>query len=482
MIRVNPAACALFGYPVAEMLGKNLGILMTQDMAAQHDGFMRHHLETGENRIIGIGRELEGKRQDGSTFPLHLSIGRAEIDEQPVFVGIMHNLTRRKHSEMALEQSQRMEAIGRLTGGVAHDFNNLLTVITGNLELLDDKLTADTERELLRDALSAAELGAELTGRLLAFARRGLLTPNLLDANKIVTRVVGLLQHTIGPRVEIKTALAPDVWAVCADQTQLQTALINLAANALDAMPDGGTLVFETQNVTIDDTYIAQEIDIKTGHYLRISVTDTGQGMDPDIVRHVFEPFYTTKPVGKGTGLGLSMVYGFVKQSGGHSTLYSEIGQGTTVGLYFPANIDPAANPEIAPLAKGKHLPQGRGQVVLVVEDDPKVRRLSVARIEALGYKVLAAANAAKALEVMAGSTPIDLVFTDLVMPGDMAGYGLAQHVRATYPQTRILLTSGYAEDVVQANALVDSGFELLRKPYRQADLAALLARIFATQ
>lgn len=473
MTRTNAAARDLFGYDAEELVGASLDLLIPDAQAMRHKDAIERYLKTGKARIIGIGRDVEGLRKDGSLFPLHLSVGHAEVDGAQLFVGVMHDLTRRKAAERALEQSQRMEALGELTGGVAHDFNNLLTVITGNLELLERSLRTDAQRDLIHDALGAAELGAALTSKLLALAPRCVLSPCLLDPVTTVTAAVALLERTLGPQIRVKTGHEGAVWPIRADPTQLQTALINLAVNAQDAMPDGGTLDVSIGNAVIDDAYLAQEINVSQGRYVRISVTDSGSGMTEDIRRRVFEPFFTTKSPGRGTGLGLSMVYGFVRQSGGHATIYSEPGLGTTVSLYFPATTDAPL-----PVATGSETDPataavaGNGQTILVVEDDDAVRRLSTARIEALGYRTLSARNADEALAVLDEHRGVHAMFADIVMPGMMNGFSLAQRVRSERPDIAILLTSGFAADV---DTLTTDEFPLLQKPYRQADLATRL-------
>lgn len=472
MIRTNAATRELFGYEADDLVGASLDLLVPDAGSMRHSDAIKHYLETGEARIIGIGRDVEGVRKDGSIFPLHLSVGHAEVDGEHIFVGVMHDLTRRKASERALEQSQRMEALGELTGGVAHDFNNLLTVITGNLELLERTLETAGQRDLIHDALEAAKLGAAVTTKLLTLARRSVLSPCLLDPVSTVEAAVSLLQRTLGPQIRVQTGHDGAVWPIRADPTQLQTALINLAVNAQDAMPDGGTLNVSIGNVVIDDNYLAQEIDVRQGKYVRISMTDSGTGMTEDIRRRAFEPFFTTKSLGKGTGLGLSMVYGFARQSGGHATLYSEPGLGTTASLYFPAT--PAAPASIPTESRpDTAMPEEtNGQTILVVEDDDAVRRLSVTRIEALGYRTLSASNAEEALAVLDEHPDVHAMFADIVMPGMMNGFSLAQRVRIERPDIAILLTSGFAANIGSGDA---AEFTLLQKPYRQADLATRL-------
>ncbi|MCK0103053.1 PAS domain S-box protein [Pseudohalocynthiibacter sp. F2068] len=469
IIRSNPAASKMFGYEPDEILGLNVRSLMPDKMAAKHGDFLQRYLETRETSIIGVGRDLEGQKKDGSIFPVHLSIGSAEVGRQVFFVGVLHDLTERKNAETALNRSQRLEAIGQLTGGVAHDFNNLLTVVIGNLELLEPTLRTKEQSELLNDALESAEHGADLIHRLLAFARRSPLAPVPVDISVFVDRVGKILARTIGARYDLNIVPSPNIWHVHADPAQLQTAILNLAFNAQDAMPDGGKLVIETSNIVIDDAFMAKEIEIEMGRYVRLSVTDTGHGMSQAELGQAFEPFFTTKPARKGTGLGLSMVYGFVKQSGGHVALYSEPGQGTTVNLYLPASDGDAV--KVDDLTKVSVA--GNGQTILAVEDNPAIQQISLLRLEALNYNVIGAADAAEALEFLADRSDIDLMFTDLVMPGDMTGYDLAKTVHEKRPRIKILLTSGYAEDLLNGGTLSKSGFRLLRKPYRQADIAA---------
>ncbi len=473
MIRVNPAACAMFGYAPEEMTGELIDILIPDAASLNHGEKLARYLATGEARIIGIGRDLEAMRKDGSIFPMHLSVGHGDIDGAPAFVGILHDLTARQASQLASETALRMEALGQLTGGVAHDFNNLLTIIIGNLELLEPKLTDEQQTTLLHEALSAAELGTKLIDKLLAHGRRGQLRPSRLDVNEAIGDTLALLSRTLSPRIKLRTVLAREIWPIDADRAQFRNALINLAVNAQDAMPDGGDIVVRTSNVRID-SYIAEETGVVPGHYVRISVTDNGQGMTPEVRRRALEPFFTTKTPGKGTGLGLATVYGFVRQSGGQVTLYSEVGLGTTISLYFPAatsdiTVPPAEDSPAAPDVAAT------GQTVLVVEDDAAIRRLSLERIEALGYRAIAAADAEEALAIIEKTPEIDALFTDIVMPGPMSGLDLARRVRADRPEIAILLTSGFSGDLISPNNGFSSNFQLLSKPYRQNELAARL-------
>ena len=475
--RANPAAGTLFGYVPAELIGQSVNVLMPKALSDRHDGYMKGYLETGNARIIGRGRAVEGMRQDGQSFPLHLSIGRADYAGATHFVAILHDLSARIAAEEALARSARLDAIGQMTGGISHDFSNILTVVIGNMELLATRLTDDATQAMLKDALEAAELGAKLTAGLTTFARKGETQAAPLQVNSACEAALGMIERTFDPHYEITTELGEDLPEVLADATQLQSALINIALNARDAMPDGGKLIVRSEEISIDDTYIAQELDVAEGDYVRISVTDTGRGMGPDTQQRVFEPFYTTKPVGHGTGLGLAMVYGFVRQSGGHVTIYSEIGHGTTVALYFPV-LDGAAH-QVRPAGIKPLDAQGDNQTVLVVEDNPQVRKLTTVRLRNLGYRVQEAASGDHAAELLQQDTDIDAVFTDLVMPGELDGLALARHIVATYPHIRILLTSGYAEDILSRQSQNEPGHKILRKPYRQSELAAALSALF---
>jgi len=478
MIRANKAAAQLFGHEIAEMVGQTVNMLMPEALAALHDGFMTHHLETGEKRIIGLGRDVEGLRKDGSVFPLHLSVGHTEVAGERLFIGILHDLTERRAAQDALARSQRLDAIGQLTGGIAHDFNNLLTVVIGNLELLEMRGADERQLRLIRDSLEAAEMGADLTSRLLVFAKKGNLKPVRSDLRMLCEDTLAILQRTIGETYTIKTDFAQDVSDVLIDPVQLQSALINLALNARDAMPKGGEFLISVADVVIDDTYIAQETDIEPGQYVRLFVSDHGEGMALEAQRRAFEPFFTTKAETGGSGLGLAMVYGFVRQSGGHITLYSEQGHGTSFGLYFPVIASKGDRIAAADMSKAK-LAKGSGQTILVVEDNPKVRRLSVERIRDLGYETLEAATGDIAFDLLKGGARVDLVFSDLVMPGALNGYDLAEKINTQFPSIKILLTSGYASDVVTGRLGGSSDYDVLHKPYRQAELARRLQALF---
>ena len=473
IVRTNTAAARLFGHEIDTMPGRPVEDLMPECERNRHAAAMERYVRTGESHVIGIGREVEGLRADGTLFPLHLSVGHASTDNGDYFVAILHDLSRRKAVERSLQHAQRLEALGALTGGVAHDFNNILTVISGNLEFLKRSVTDKSARTLIRDAMEAAKIGADLTAKLLALGRRSALTPRLLDPAAVAKTVLSMLKRTLAPGIDLRLVVEPGVWSVQVDPMQLQTSIINLALNAQDAMPKGGSITVAIGNVSVDDRFLAEEVHVARGNYVRISVTDTGVGMDEAARRRAFEPFFTTKPKGRGTGLGLSMVYGFAGQSGGHATLYSEPGLGTTVSLYFPAATRMAGE-EAEASAVGMQPESGgtSGRKVLVVEDNDAVRRLSVARLEALGYRTLAAGNAEEALALLGTDRDVDVLFADIVMPGALNGHDLARKVTSEHPQMSVLLTSGFAGGIAATAA---EEFPLLQKPYRQSDLATRL-------
>ena len=416
-------------------------------------------------------------------FQLHLSVSAFEAEGRRYFTGMIHDLSDRKHveealreSERRLAQAQKMEAVGQLTGGIAHDFNNLLLVITGNLELLELHLVSDEPKALLKEAQDAAALGSKLTDQLLTFARRRHMNAQVIQLNELVVGVTDMMRRTLGEQITLSTSLARDVWATRADPGQFQSAIVNMAVNARDAMPKGGKLVVETRNMMLDADHADFQSELKPGEYVQLSISDTGAGIPPEVRDRVFEPFFTTKEKGRGTGLGLAMVYGFVKQSGGHVTIYSEVGHGTTINLYFPRT-DAASSASASSKTVGHVDPYAR-ETILVVEDDERVRQLTIRRLKMIGYQVLEASNGPKALDILRRGDPIDLVFTDLIMPGGLSGREVATRARELKPGIKVLLTSGYAEELVHGDDLQREQLTVLRKPYHQADLVAALREV----
>jgi len=413
-------------------------------------------------------------RPDGTTRQIYreneLILGEDGTPEY--FAGTVHDVTERRQTEQQLRQAQKMEAIGNLTGGMAHDFNNLLGIIIGNLDLVRDRIGADQEaREIVGEALEAAWRGADLTRRLLAFARRQPLRPALLDLNELVGNTVRLLQRVLGEDIEITLSLAEDAWPVMADPAQLEASLANLATNARDAMPRGGRLIITTANRNLDEDYAATHVDVTAGEFALIEVSDTGIGMSAEIASQIFEPFFTTKEPGKGTGLGLSMVFGFLRQSGGHVNVYSEPGVGTTFRLYLPrATVEelPAEAPNARPAVRGA------GETVLVVEDNPAMRRIVLRQLRELGYRVLECDRAAAGLELLQREQ-VDLLLTDIVMPGGLDGVELARLALERWPALKIVLTSGFPEARVNGNGEFLGSLRLLSKPYSKEELAAVV-------
>jgi PAS domain S-box-containing protein len=475
----SAAAEKLFGFATSEVLGRNVWMLMPQPDRDAHDGYMERYLETGQRRIIGYGRVVTGQKKDGTEFPMELAIGEARAAGRRIFTGFIRDLTSRHRIEEELRQAHKMEAVGQLTGGIAHDFNNLLTVVSGNLEMIERRLTDDRARALLREAQSAAEDGAKLTAQLLAFGRKQPLNAKRADIGQLVSRFSDLLRRALGETIELRMIVSGSPGPALVDASQLQNALLNLALNARDAMPRGGRLTVEISAAKLDSDYASMYPEVRTGSYVLISITDTGAGMSPEVRKRAFEPFFTTKGVGAGTGLGLSMVYGFTKQSGGHVQLYSEVGQGTSVRLFLP--VAEAASAEVSAMQDAVHEPPpslpGGTETILVVEDDARVRRVAVARLEDMGYRVLQAETAAEALPMLAAHPQVALLFTDIVMPGGMSGDELAHEARRQRPDLKIILTSGFAEPSVAVREFAAEA-SWLKKPYSAMELAVRIREL----
>ncbi|WP_426959771.1 ATP-binding protein [Muricoccus radiodurans] len=432
-----------------------------------------------EERVVGLASQASVAMDNARLFQATQTEieqrRRAESELQALNAGLEERVARevaeRVKAEDALRQAQKMEAVGQLTGGVAHDFNNLLTVIIGGLDTIRRSRPGD-EARIRRSAdmaLQGAQRAASLTGRLLAFSRRQPLEPKPLDLNLLVRDMTELLHRTLGEHIELEGVLAPRLWTIEADQNQLESAIINLAVNARDAMPDGGKLTIETANTALDESYAATDAEVIPGQYVVIAVSDSGAGMPKETLTRVFEPFFTTKEVGRGTGLGLSMVYGFVKQSGGHVTIYSEEGQGTTVRLYFPRFMGGA---QAASAAEESDVPLGsQEEVVLVVEDNDDVRAYSVMILTELGYRVLEVAEADSALALLATDQRVDLLFTDVVLPG-RSGRMLADAAAALRPGLKVLFTTGYSRNAIVHHGRLDPGVQLITKPFTFEQLA----------
>ncbi len=398
-------------------------------------------------------------------------VARPVFDENGRVVqeyGTILDVTESKQVEIKLRQTQKMEAVGQLTGGIAHDFNNLLAVIMGNAELLAQRHGEDDRAA--QAVLRAASRGAELTQQLLAFARKQPLHPQAVRLSDVVTDMSKLLERTLGETIEIQISTHPVLWSASADPGQLENVLLNLAINARDAMPEGGTLTIETYNTQVEDQDLVIAMDINPGPYVVLSVSDTGTGMSSEVLEHAFEPFFTTKSNGKGTGLGLSMVYGFAQQTGGHVTIDSTPGRGTTVKLYLPRALAAVVEPSTDSTAD----PRGHGETVLVLEDDPDVRHLAVSMLQGLGYEVLEARDGASAIELLDSGSRIDLLLSDIVLPGGLTGRSVAAQARCSHPDLKILFMSGYpnAETAAGQEGAWNRNVEVLLKPFRRHELA----------
>jgi signal transduction histidine kinase/ActR/RegA family two-component response regulator len=406
-----------------------------------------------------------------------LEVRRTSMPDQG-FVLTISDMTKRSQAEAILRESQNMQAIGQLTGGIAHDFNNLLTVILGNLEFAQAKLAADQAplATLLERATWAAQRGATLTGQLLAFARRQPLVPVPVDLSAAIPELIPLLHRTLGEHIAVRFVDAVGLWPAMADRAQLESAVLNLALNARDAMAGGGRLTIELANKTLDAEYAAAHAELRPGDYAMVAVSDTGHGMTPEVLSRAFEPFFTTKDDGQGTGLGLPMVFGFAKQSGGHVKIYSEPNEGTTVRLYLPRAVGAAA--QARPLDRPAQVPRGTA-TVLVVEDEAAVRDIAVTILRDLGYQVVEAADAEQALRVFGEqSARIDLLLTDVVLPGKLRGPALAEQIAAVRPQVKVLFMSGYTENAIVHQGRLDDGVQLISKPFKRDQLARKVADV----
>jgi signal transduction histidine kinase len=437
-------------------------------------------LDQARSQLAGNARALREALAEADRLNRELRLLNETLEQR-----VIEEIAERMKAEEALRQAQKMEAIGQLTGGVAHDFNNLLTVIIGGLDNIARQLDAAPPgadagrlRRSLDMAMQSAQRATTLTSRLLAFSRRQALDPRPLQVDRLVRDLGELLQRSLGEHIALELVTSAGLWPALADANQLEQALLNLAVNARDAMPGGGKLTIETQNVFLDEAYLATVPEpVAPGQYVMIAVSDTGHGMDSETLSHVFEPFFTTKETGKGTGLGLSQVYGFLRQSGGHVRIYSEEGQGTTVKLYMPRAHGRIEAPAAAPLRPDLSLLRGT-ETVLLVEDDEGVRAYSSGVLRELGYTVIEAFDAASALAALEGHGPVDLLFTDVVLPGGLHGHKLAEQVRQRRPGVQVLFTSGYTRNAIVHNGRIDPGVQLITKPFTYEDLAIRVRRV----
>jgi PAS domain S-box-containing protein len=475
IIFVNPAFTQMTGYTAQEAIGKTPRILQGRRTDKTVLSRLRRNLEHGE----AFAGEAINYRKDGKEFDLEWQIAplRNAGGKITHFVAIQHDITERKRLEAQLFQSQKMETVGKLAGGIAHEFNSILTAIIGQSELLLADLPQ--ENPLAKNAAEirkAAERASVLTRQLLAYGRKQILQPENLDLNAVVTGMESVLLHLMGRSVEVRFNPAAGLKSVKADAGQIEQVIVNIAMNAVEAMPNGGKLMLETANVTLDANYVGSFPELKAGEYVMLAIGDTGAGMSEAIKARIFEPFFTTKGVGKGTGLGLATCHGIVKQSGGHIAVYSELGRGTTFKIYLPpagSEIKPPAPPKASPdLSRGT-------ETILLVEDDPSLREMAGGLLERLGYTVFTAANGVEAMTLVHQKDRghIDLLFTDVVMP-HMSGSELADRVHALHPQTKILFTSAYTESSIVHQGVLNKGVALLQKPFTPSALAQKLREV----
>ncbi len=475
-VLLNRAGEELLGYKRSEYLGRTDYDFFPKEQADSFVARDREVMSSGKSQIIT--EEPITTHDRGIRLLRTTKVPILDKEGQPRYLLVYaEDITERKAIEQQLRQAVKMEAVGQLTGGIAHDFNNLLGIIIGNLDLVLEAKSDPKLGELAQGALDGALRGAELVARLLAFSRKQPLHPAVINLNDRLPHIAAMLRRTLGEQVIVETKPGLDLWKSIADPSQVEEAILNLAINARDAMPRGGLLIIETANAKLDQDYAARNVDVTPGDYVLLAVSDNGHGMSPEVLEHAFEPFFTTKDVEKGTGLGLSMVYGFVKQSGGHIKIYSEIDHGTTAKIYLPRatsveTVQPQPEIDATETRRGQEL-------ILVVEDNQGMRNVTLKQLRDLGYRTLEAENAKAALALLDGHPEIDLLFTDIVMPGGMSGIELAREASTRRPGLKILLTSGYTAHAM-ANGYHDiNGLELLSKPFRKAELAAKLKGLF---
>jgi PAS domain S-box-containing protein len=472
----NHQAEKIFGWSREEVLGRSFVELIVPESHRGHDReSLTVYLRAGEESFSGNRFEILALSHDREEIIVELSVTAFRRPSGRIFNSFIRDLTEQRAVESQFRQVQKMEAFGQLTGGIAHDFNNILTVITGTIEILADAVADRPQLAAIARMIDEAAIrGAQVTQHLLAFARKQPLQPQEININSLVAEAAGLLRPTLGEHIEIESRFADDVASALIDPSQLTTAILNLALNARDAMPVGGKLTLETSNIYLSESYASTRGDLVAGDYIMIEVRDSGCGIPVKVIDRVFEPFFTTKDIGQGTGLGLSMVYGFVKQSNGHIQIHSEEGHGTTVRMCLPRALGLAQ-----PLVEMSELLRvgGEGAIVLIVEDDALVRSFVVTQIQSLGYVTLVATNAEEALVIIDSVVEIDLLFSDVVMPGHMNGRQLADEALRRRPSLKILFTSAYSQDAIGHQGRLDGGVLLLAKPYRKSDLATMIEK-----
>jgi PAS domain S-box-containing protein len=475
IVLTNTRTEEIFGYTADELIGAPIESLLPPSVRGVHTRHRTEYFTRPRVRPMGIGMELSGLRKDGAEFPVEVSLSNVQTEEGLFAIAFVTDITQRKRMEEQLLHSQKMEAVGRLAGGVAHDFNNMLTIIAGYNRMILDRLSPqDSLSGYAEEVLKAADRATALTQQLLAFSRRQIMKPRVIDANALILTTEKMLRRLIGEDIDLAINLAPGVGNIRVDPGHLEQAVFNLAANARDAMPGGGRLIIETGSAHLDETYVRTHAGVRPGDYVMIAVSDNGLGMDAETKRHIFEPFFTTKEAGKGTGLGLATVYGIVKQSGGDIWVYSEPAKGTTFKMYFPVVAEAAETAE-----GGATRPQSRGtETILLAEDEDGVRTLASTMLEQRGYTVLKAKDAREALEIAAAHRgDIALLVTDVIMP-NKSGRQLAEELLRSRPSLKVLFLSGYTENTVVHHGVLEEGVDFLAKPFSHDTLARTVREI----
>ncbi len=501
IVLVNAQAERMFGYRRSELADQQVEMLVPDAARAAHPAHRTGYMADPQPRPMGARMELSGRRRDGSTFPAEISLSAIDTDDGLLVIAAVRDVTERlelraererlrsqadrDRLERQLQQSQRLESLGQLAGGVAHDFNNLLAVISNYAEFVAEEVAKDASqadwqsvRHDVRQIQLAAERAADLTRQLLAFARRDVVQPRPLNLNEVIASVEQLLVRTLGEHVVLKTDLAPDVCPVLADPGQIEQVLVNLAVNARDAMPSGGTLAVQTATTDIDAAHAASRAGLQPGRYACMKIGDTGVGMPRKVIDRAFEPFFTTKPKGEGAGLGLATVYGIVTQAHGYVQIYSEPGIGTTFTILLPAT---GQGVRAEPAAEQKPR-EGAGETVLIVEDEPAMRKVTGRILSRSGYNVITAADGRKAVEIAASHAGgIDVLLTDVVMP-QMSGKEAAEQIRALRPGVKVLFMSGYTQGLLDTQGVVEPGVNLIEKPFSEASLLIRLGQLIASR
>jgi two-component system, cell cycle sensor histidine kinase and response regulator CckA len=474
----NRRSGEMFGYTGEELRGARVELLLPESKRAAHSRQRDEYFDRPRARPMGIGLELAGRRKDGTEFPVEVSLSTVETDDGIFGIAFISDISPRKALEAQLMHAQKMEAVGRLAGGVAHDFNNMLTVIAGyNRMILDELSTLDPLRGYAEEILKAADRAGALTNQLLAFSRRQVMQPRIINLNAVIGQTEKMLRRLIGEDVELVMSLDRGAGNIKADPNHIEQAIVNLAVNSRDAMPNGGRITIETGNVQIDETYVKTHMGVKPGDFVMIAVSDTGHGMDSATRQNIFEPFFTTKQQGKGTGLGLATVYGMVKQSGGDIWVYSEPGQGSTFKLYFPLVREPVSPGLHDEVGISRQL---SSETVMLVEDEAQVRELTAKMLKQLGYSVLTAENGEAALEVSKSfAREIALLVTDVVMP-NMSGKQVADALVLCRPGLKVLFLSGYTENTVVNHGVLDSNVNFLPKPFSRETLGRKIREVLS--